>query len=278
MQAPDSVETILARLMPPALSQDCQDELEAMIDDIAGPDVVEVSPVNWTARWVIGGGIAAVFGGLCAVLSFYEPDSAPKVAKGLQKDSPSGLVLVSESDRIESMIDEGWREDANGAAIHAVRLSVVEENQLRDQETGMVVRISEPREEVLLMPIDSFEATAKRAPFGSAFTEAAVLPGASAGPTRIVDLFDKTASFTADEGTATVHREGDVYKIKIQNPQQGLIYEGELSKDGGLDLIPETWRRKIQVLCRTLDQALDGKTPSERQPRARVVPPPYSDR
>ncbi|MES2661600.1 MAG: hypothetical protein V4689_23480 [Verrucomicrobiota bacterium] len=159
MQAPDPVETILARLMPQALSQDCQYELEAMIDDLAGPDadnVVEISPVNWTARWIIGGGIAAAFGALCAVFSINEKSSEHQAAVTPAKESSAGLVLVSESDRVESMTDEGWKEDAYGSAIHAVRLNVVGEDQMRDEETGMVVRISEPREEVLLMPISSF--------------------------------------------------------------------------------------------------------------------------
>jgi hypothetical protein len=40
--------------------------------------------------------------------------------------------------------------------MHALRLSVVEENSLRDLETGIVVQISEPREEILLMPITAF--------------------------------------------------------------------------------------------------------------------------
>ena len=159
MQAPDPVETILARLMPQALSQDGQYELEAMIDDLAGPEaenVVELSPVNWTARWILGGGIAAAIGALCAVFPLHETNNPSELATRHSEGSPSGLVLLSASDRIESMIDEGWKEDANGAAIHAIRLNVVGENQLRDEETGMLVRISEPREEMLLMPISSF--------------------------------------------------------------------------------------------------------------------------
>ena len=159
MQAPDPVETILARLMPQALSQDGQFEMEAMIDDLAGPEadnVVRLSPVNWTARWIIGGGIAAAIGALCAVFPLHETNNLSHAATRIPESSPSGLVLLSASDRIESMIDEGWKEDANGAAIHAVRLNVVGENQLRDEETGMLVRISEPREEMLLMPISSF--------------------------------------------------------------------------------------------------------------------------
>jgi hypothetical protein len=64
-------------------------------------------------------------------------------------------VLVSESDRIESMTDEGWQEE-NGSAMHALRLTAVEENNVRDVESGMVVRISEPREEILYTPITAF--------------------------------------------------------------------------------------------------------------------------
>ena len=73
----------------------------------------------------------------------------PQVAAS--KAAP-GFVLVSESDRIESMTDEGWQEDLDGSAMHALRLVAVEENNVRDEESGMVVRISEPREEILYTP------------------------------------------------------------------------------------------------------------------------------
>ena len=63
---------------------------------------------------------------------------------------------MGESDRIESMTDEGWQEDADGTAMRALRLSVVEENSLRDEETGIVMQVSEPREEILLMPVSAF--------------------------------------------------------------------------------------------------------------------------
>ena len=77
------------------------------------------------------------------------------VTKLLEKPDP-GFVLVSESDRVESMTDEGWLEDADGGTMQAMRLNMVEQNILRDEETGMVMNISEPREEILLMPISTF--------------------------------------------------------------------------------------------------------------------------
>lgn len=155
----DAVEAALARLMPPALSQNCQEELELLIDDLAGPEpanVVSISKTGWAVRIALGGGIAAAIGALCAVFPFSDTTGV-RVAKAADsEETPSRWVLVSESERVESMTDEGWKEDSNGSALHAVRLNLVGENRMRDEESGMVVRISEPREEVLLMPISSF--------------------------------------------------------------------------------------------------------------------------
>ena len=119
MQAPDPIETILARLMPPALSQDAQFEMDAMIDELAGPEaenVVGISSGRWLVRAVIGGGIAAAFGAMFAIFSL---SSGSRVAAILPMPVASGLVLISESDRIESMTDEGWQENSDGLAMRA---------------------------------------------------------------------------------------------------------------------------------------------------------------
>jgi hypothetical protein len=154
MQAPDPVETILARLMPAALSQNGQSEIDEMIDDLARPEVEPISSGLWLGRWMIGGGIAAVAAGLLAALPLLETVSNnPSFAA---HQMPAGIVLVSESDRIGWMTDEGWQESADGSAMHALRVSAVEENKVRDEESGMVVQISEPREEIFLTPISAF--------------------------------------------------------------------------------------------------------------------------
>ncbi len=158
MQAPDPIEVVMARLMPPAMSQESQMNLEALIDDLAGPEVSRgVSAARWTGRWLLGGGIAAALGALLAVYPTRKHIETPVARSVMATEGfSSGLVLLSESDRVESMTDEGWREDASGSALHAVRLNVMKENQLRDEESGMLVQISEPREEILLLPINSF--------------------------------------------------------------------------------------------------------------------------
>jgi hypothetical protein len=54
------------------------------------------------------------------------------------------------------MSDEGWVADPDGSAMQAVRLRMVSEDVVRDEETGYTVTVSEPREEVLLMPVSDF--------------------------------------------------------------------------------------------------------------------------
>lgn len=154
----DAIEAALARLMPPALSQNCQLDIEAMLDELAGSESEKASeiPAPKRNRWIIAAGIAAAVAGLLAVFPYTAGPALPSLASAPALEKARGLVLVGESDRIESMTDEGWQEDSYGSAMHALRLSVVEENSLRDLETGIVVQISEPREEILLMPITAF--------------------------------------------------------------------------------------------------------------------------
>lgn len=141
--------------MPPALSQSCEEEIGAMLDELAG----EESPRGEAAksprphlRWWLGG-IAAAGAGLAALLPAL-PTSRPALVS--ETPRPSELILVSESGRVESMEDEGLQDLGDGSAMHATRVSFVEESNLLDEETGIVVQISEPREEVLLMPVSAF--------------------------------------------------------------------------------------------------------------------------
>jgi hypothetical protein len=158
MQAPDPIETALARLMPPALSQNFQMELETMIDDLAGPETQtshEISHGRWLMRCLMGGGIAAAVGAMFALFPGSESIERRPLAKQPKPATPA-FVLMSESDRIESVSDEGWQESADGSAMRALRLKAVEENSVRDEESGMEVQISEPREEVILVPVSEF--------------------------------------------------------------------------------------------------------------------------
>lgn len=159
MQALDPMEVALMRLMPTALSEAGQSDIEAMLDELAGPlaeNAVPISKMSSTFRWIVAGGIAAAVAGLAAFST--TPDLVPQVSlvsSSTEVDRP-GWELVSGSDRVQSVTDEGWLEDADGVAMLAMRINAVEENKVRDEESGIIVQISEPREEIFLMPITAF--------------------------------------------------------------------------------------------------------------------------
>lgn len=157
MHKPDPVETILARLMPAALSDEGQLGMEAMLDELAGGAAVEVIPLKPWFRRPFAGGIAAagIAAALLLPLSISRTPVPAPVVSAEQKPAP-GFVLVSESGSVESMSEEGWQEDADGLAMRTMRLRVVEENQLLDEETGIVMLVSQPRDEYLLTPVSTF--------------------------------------------------------------------------------------------------------------------------
>jgi predicted RNA-binding Zn-ribbon protein involved in translation (DUF1610 family) len=278
MQAPDPIETILARLMPAALSEHCQTDIEKMVSELAGAppeNVVAISSGKWIVRSLIGGSIAAAIGAMCAIFPLIHRPSGITAAQIPDSASPAGFVLVSESDRIESVTDEGWLKDSEGSPMHSVRLKTVQENKVRDEQSGMVVQISEPREEILMMPAGSPDGgpTLKK-PLPSEMVEAATVPEAGSCPVRMVNFAEKSASFSCpSEGKAVVSREDGSYQVSIHNSKGEVIFERKLPKDDSLEQLPEMWRKKVQILCRTLDQALDGGMMPKRQPQARVAPP-----
>ena len=111
-------------------------------------------------------------------------------------------------------------------------------------------------------------------PFPGDLVDAAILAGDCGGPMRVVNVAERLATYSTDEGSAVVRQDGNVYKVKIQGPQNELIYQGDLPADGNLELIPEAWRRRVHALRRGLDHALEGRMMPERQPRPRVISPP----
>ncbi|MCP5547676.1 MAG: hypothetical protein H7A50_09920 [Akkermansiaceae bacterium] len=156
MQHLESVEDILGRLMPPALSQSCEEEIGELLEEFAAESVVPLSAARTSSpvfRWWAGGIAAAG-----AAAAFVIPALSGTGGQVVSADPPprADVVLVSESRRVESVWDEGLQDIGDGAAMRATRLSLVEESTLFDEETGLEVRISEPREEVMLMPVSAF--------------------------------------------------------------------------------------------------------------------------
>ena len=160
MQKPDhnigDLEKALFRLMPVAMSEEARDRMETMIDGLAGDSKVSRFDFRKAAKRLAVGGIAAAigFGVYLSIPSQRElVESAPISDQG---DLPPELVFLSESDRVEGVSDEGLFIDSGGSAVRKVRIRVVEESQIRDEETGIIVMLTEPREEMYSVPVSTF--------------------------------------------------------------------------------------------------------------------------
>jgi hypothetical protein len=184
---------------------------------------------------------------------------------------------------VKSM-DDGGPAKAAGLMELDLLWKIGDQMLVNEAQLATLLRLYEPGQEVVISgfrggkPIEVKlrlgVAPELTKPFPGEMVESAILPGSCGGPMRIVNVADKSASFSADGCIASVRREGEIFKVRIDGPKSEVIYEGELAKEGNLEQIPVPWRRRIEILCRTLDQALSGTMLPERQPRPRVVPPP----
>jgi hypothetical protein len=152
-------------------------------------------------------------------------------------------------------------------------------------QLATLLGLGKPGEEVMLaifragkpvaIKITLGEAPADTSGFSREMIDAAILPDGEEMPrTRIVTMLDRTATYTNSDGKALVRRDGEGYKVVISGPDTKVIFDGTLGADGNLESIPADWRRRICVLRRSLDHALESRIVPVRAPRPRVVPPP----
>jgi hypothetical protein len=185
------------------------------------------------------------------------------VVRSIEKDGPAAVAGLREFDIIWKLGDQ----------------MLVNESQF-----ATLLRLSKPGDELSLsgfrggkpmeLTIKLGAAPASNNRFPGEMLEAAVLPGECGGPMRVVDVQEKRATYSTVEGRAEVRWEGTLYHVKIHGPKDEPLFDGKLLADGGLEAIPQEWRRRIHALCRGLDHALNNRMIPLRQPRPRVVAPP----
>jgi hypothetical protein len=146
----DAMEKALLRLMPAALSETAQAGMEAQLDELSGSVKVLRHDFSRRAKW-LGGIAAAVTIGVFA-FPFDSRESAPLV--GIAEDD--GMVVITELDRVENVLDEGLFVDAGGSAVRKMSVRVVGESRILDEETGIEVTLTEPRREMYLLPVSTF--------------------------------------------------------------------------------------------------------------------------
>lgn len=150
MQTPEEIEKALAeRLIPRGFSERGERELEALIDDLAA----EERPTRRSA-WPIWGAAAAV--AFAGAVGWW---ASPKTPQDRMAFDPAveELELISESiGVVTAEPDVELRSDDEGNLLRAWHLHVVSEERFRDAETGHEVRVVQPSDELVLLPVSTF--------------------------------------------------------------------------------------------------------------------------
>lgn len=154
MESPEELEKALSRLMPAAMSESGRRSLDAIIDGLAAGEVDPIAPASPVRSWVWGAGIAAAAAALMIAVRLGGPAVGGEVA--VPQTAAAEVVRIGHSERVETAVPEDWMSESNGVAHRAWRVRVVDEERLRDVQTGYEVLVSRPREEVVLMPMTAF--------------------------------------------------------------------------------------------------------------------------
>jgi hypothetical protein len=162
MKPAEQIEQSLKRLEPTALSQRASDKIGSMIDSLAASaseveeaDIESIThrrgwrgPVAWASI------AAAVVLGAVLVWSLGPGDPGP-VVKPVPVPVP-GFEWVGRTDQVGELEDGGLMADENGRMHRLVRYQVIEEEVVRDGRSGAVMKVTGPREELMLVPVSTF--------------------------------------------------------------------------------------------------------------------------
>lgn len=213
---------------------------------------------------------------------------APRAWLGLRVTKPDESMtahipgLPGGTGFVVASVEGGGPAEAAGLAEYDLLWKLGDQMLVNEAQLATLLRLFQPGEEIILAVFRAGKpleiklklgiAPPPKTPFPGDMVDSALLPGACGGPMRVVNIAEKSASFSDDQGSAVVHRSGEGYHVRISDPNEETAFEGEVSNGDGFAAVPEVWRRKIQVLCRSLDQVLEGKTDARRKARPRVVP------
>jgi hypothetical protein len=190
---------------------------------------------------------------------------------------PPGIGFVVRS------VDEGGPAEQAGLREFDVLWKIGDQMLVNEGQLAALLRLRKPGDEINLagfragkaleVTLKLGEAPAGRLRLPGELVDETILPGGCHGPMRVINVAEKLASYSTEDGRLEVRRLGNGFKVDIFGPENQTIFDGEISADGSLDQIPDAWKRRVYVLRRGLEHALEGRMLPSRQPRPRVVPP-----
>ncbi|RYD51239.1 MAG: hypothetical protein EOP83_23555 [Verrucomicrobiaceae bacterium] len=138
--------------------------MDDLIDSLAAGETVavELPSVRKPSRlsWFGFGGIGAAAAAVVVAFSLPQGGKSSVVVENAPvRENPTAkvdVVLIGSSEVVEDAVPEDWMSETDGVPHQAWRVRVVDQERLRDVETGYEVLVTRPREEVRLMPVTSF--------------------------------------------------------------------------------------------------------------------------
>ena len=220
------------------------------------------------------------------------PYHEPRAWLGLQVAKPDATIIAHVPSLppgigfLVKSVDSGGPAEKAGLVEYDLIWKLNDQMLVNEAQLAVLLRLYKANEEIAIygfrggkpleLKLKLGEAPASARSYPGELVADAMMPTDSASPMRVVNVVEKSASFSADGSRAVVRREGEILKVRIDGLSDGILFEGDFAPGERFDRVPETWRRRIEVLVRTLDHALDGSVITRRQPRPRVIPPPQN--
>lgn len=164
-----SIEDKLNGLLPPSISEQGQARMEDTIDQLAALETAKIAQITKAAEsdngpwpssgsWKAAAALALLV--VPVMMFFNKEESSPSVARldsGGETANLSELVVLSSVNRIDGREDDGLIIPENGSSPHyRYRYRVTDEEQVRDDETGTVITLRQPRQEIVTIPVTQF--------------------------------------------------------------------------------------------------------------------------
>ena len=218
---------------------------------------------------------------------------APRAWLGLQLNKPDASItaqlpgLPPGIGFVVRSVDEGGPAAKAGLMEFDVLWKLGDQMLVNEGQLAALLRLHKPGDEIGFQGFRGGKVLNVSVTLGEAPTNLRMLPDSLVddtllasgcnGPMRVINVSEKLASYSTDDGRVEVSRDGNSHLVKITGPEGETIYAGTIPPDGSLAEVPESWRRRVHALRRGLDHALEGRLAPVRQPRPRVIPPVESD-
>ncbi len=160
MEPFNSIEEKLAQLVPPALSDEGQRKLEDMIDDLSGVDTeLEKSNAGRFAKgWVWkAAAVLVVSASIVFIRSTFIHEEHIALLTHADQSHLAEMVVLSSTKVIGGRENDGLIVPIDGTTPHyRYRYHVIDQEQVKDPDSGLVITLRQPRQEVLTIPITQF--------------------------------------------------------------------------------------------------------------------------